>query len=103
MTKPNKQMNNLITLLAQEGIPFEVTTQVFDGGVGSIQICTPSVEDCVIDAISHQYSYGGTRGLIEIMCKYDNDVTGYLTSAEALEHFREAWQRKYSELKRNFK
>ena len=102
MTKPNKQMNHLITLLAQEGIPFEVTVQAFDG-VPSIQICTPNVEDCVIDAISHNYSYGGDAGLIEIMCQYDDDVFGYLTSAEAFEHFKEAWRRKYSEIKQNIK
>lgn len=45
------------------------------------------------DAIQHKYSYGGTRGLIEIMgfpLVDGGDVEGWLTAEQVLEKVKEA-------------
>lgn len=98
------EMNKLIKLLVQHNIPFEamaIKTVDLDayrdewksGKIeyeASIQICSPSVEDCKIDAICHSGSYGHESGLLEIMSAFEPDdgVAGWLTAQEAFEYFR---------------
>lgn len=88
----NKEMNKLIGLLSAKGIPFEVAANVWHDEA-CIFICSPSVEECQLDAVSHYYSYGGQQGLIEIMGCGDaseitgEDVIGWLSAEEALAYF----------------
>lgn len=94
------EMNKLIKLLAEAGIPFTVTAHTFpDFKAGDkaelkayIQVISPSVTDWKIDAIWHPGSYGYESGLLEIMGpsteEYEDGVVGHLTAEEALEHFR---------------
>ena len=87
-----KAMNELIKELIKKGIPFEVTVQSL---FNAISVLTPSIEDPAIDAICHEGSYGGQRGLIEIMYhKLDvqDDVVGYLTPEEAAVCFETAYK-----------
>ena len=62
------------------------------------QICYPNKADCIIDAVSTPFTYGGRDGLIEIMCeKYSSawgwwdDVNGNLTAEESFEFFKKAY------------
>ena len=88
----NKEMNKLIGLLSANGIPFEVAARVWHHEA-CIIICSPSVEECQLDAVSHYYSYGGPQGLIEIMGHgagkriTNYDVVGWLTAQEAIGYF----------------
>lgn len=42
-----------------------------------------------ISVISHKYSYGGDRGLLEIMASFiDNHVKGYMTANEVMEEIK---------------
>ena len=94
------EIERLIPLLAQEGVPFETRKIVF----GSTQICFPNIENCTLDAVSHMGSYGGSQGLIEIMGEGENsdltdhDVIGWLTAEEALNYFLKAESRRLSNL-----
>ena len=88
----NSEMNKLIHLLHENNIPFEVGAEIYhDEAV--IQIFSPSAEDCLLDAVSHYYSYGGRRGLIELMGHGEGeritnyDVVGWLTAKEAIGYF----------------
>lgn len=85
----NKEMNDLIRLLSQSAIPFEVIGYDYDPG--TIQICCPTVECPRCDAVSHRGTYGHTQGLIETMSDMRPDVDGWLTAAEAFEIFKEVW------------
>ena len=88
----NKEMNKLIDLLSAKGIPFEVAADVWHDEA-CIIICSPSVEECRLDAASHYYTYGGQQGLIEVMGHGDDseitsdDVVGWLSAEEALAFF----------------
>lgn len=95
------EMNKLIKLLAKADIPFEVTAHMFPDFEKKkddyemkawVQVVSPSVADCKIDAIYHPGSYGYKEGLLEIMGppteECGDGVVGYLTAEEALEHFR---------------
>ena len=87
------EITKLAVLLAKEDIPFELVA--WDcGGEATIQIASPSKENCVVDAICHKYSYGGKQGLIEVMGSANlnlpnDDVVGWLTANEAFEYFTE--------------
>ncbi len=98
----SKEMNTLIHRLFEAGIPFEVGGQPICGRA-YVQIACPSFEDCAIDAICHEFSYGGNSGLIEIMSAYDEDgdVVGWLAAEDALPYFQTAWNQKYKELVKN--
>lgn len=76
------EIQKLATLLKQNNIPFELDTDVC--GNKDNQIFYPSRENCICDAICHEYSYGGKDGLIEIMglTENDDDVEGYLTAED---------------------
>ena len=80
-------MTKLAVLLAKADIPFELRGQDCSGIYATVQICSPSVDDCRIDAICHQYSYGGNEGLLEILGEGLGDVVGWLNAEEALTYF----------------
>lgn len=85
------ELVKLSSLLAEKGIPFECQT-FFVAGELTVQICSPSIENMEVDAVSHSFSYGGKDGLIEVMGsvnpnKPNYDVVGYLTAEEAIEYF----------------
>lgn len=89
----NHEMNTLIRLLVNEGIPFEVVPIVLVDEP-SLQICYPNSNNCILDAVSHKFSYGGNKGLIELMGEGDitnYDVVGWLTANEALKYFKKAF------------
>ena len=87
----NPEITKLACLLAKANIPFELVA--WDcGGEPTIQIASPSKEHCLVDAVSHRYSYGGTQGLIEVMGSANpnlpvRDVRGWLTANEAFQFF----------------
>lgn len=86
------EMNKLIRLLVEEDIPFEVHPWTTWNGEAVFSICSPSRENCVVDAVSHNFSYGGEDGLIEVMGSANpdhpnDDVVGWLTAEKALIYF----------------
>lgn len=94
MNKKNKlealkmiEMNKLIVLLTQNHVPFEVIPRKYFEQ-SYLQICSPSEENCKIDAVSNSTTYGGTKGLIEIYDWVSDETTGWLTAEGALEQFK---------------
>lgn len=88
-----KEMNKLAFLLGQAKIPFEIYPYCI-GEMAYFQICYPNKENCRIDAVATQFTYGGREGLIEILDETiegeDGDgVIGWLTAEEAFDHFKE--------------
>lgn len=86
-----KEMNLLIKELIANNIPFEIYPFIVLGKP-TFQICFPSKEDCIVDAVSHECSYGGPEGLIEVLGSankdYPNDdAIGWLTAKEAINYF----------------
>lgn len=86
------EMTKLAVLLAQAGIPFELHPWVMNDEP-TIQIVSPSKDDCRVDAVCHHFSYGGQKGLLEVMGSANpnlenDDVVGWLTAEEAFEYFR---------------
>ena len=83
------ELTKLVTLLAKANIPFEIYPFTI-GHSPTFLVASPNAENRVIDAVCHEYSYGGNKGLLEVMAdsivEYD-DVLGYLTAEEAFEHF----------------
>ena len=80
------EINLLVVGLIERGIRFTVTP-VFDGY--KVEWDVPMFSG---DAICHNFSYGGTEGLLEIMgalCNTDDDVEGFLTANEILRRFDE--------------
>lgn len=83
------EMAKLVEKLTQTNIPFEITymdKELFSFGGESIpQIWYPNRKKNVCDVICHKFSYGGDRGLLEMMGlvndEYD-DVEGYLTAED---------------------
>ena len=67
------EMQRLITLLAKNDIPFELTVHPF---TSTIQVWYPTRANSVCDVICHEYSYGGKDGYLEIMGLVDEKVTG---------------------------
>ena len=80
-------MTKLAVLLVKADIPFELRGQISTLDTASVQICSPSVDNCLIDAICHYYSYGGREGLLEIMGVGLEDVVGWLSAEEAFTYF----------------
>lgn len=78
------EMTTLIDMLTSANIPFELTTDCCGNENG--QLWYPSCENNVCDVICHEYSYGGTKGFLEIMGLLDeeeseyDDVIGWLTA-----------------------
>lgn len=81
-----KNIDDLVTMLVISNIPFELRA-VITVDEPSIQICSPSIENCLIDAVSHKFSYGGNEGFIEIMSEFEPDVVGWLDAKAAFKYF----------------
>ena len=86
-----KEIHKLDKLLTDANIPHTFSS-FFDGW----QVCYPTDQHCVLDAIEHLYSYGSDKDLIEIMglIKSDSDnVEGWLSAEEVFEiisnHYKE--------------
>lgn len=80
-------MTKLAALLAKADIPFELRGLTCGNTSATVQICSPSANDCIIDAICHHYSYGGDQGLLEILAAGLDDVIGWLSAEEAFDYF----------------
>ena len=93
MRTPMNEMHRLVKMLVQEEIPFEIYAfhvAEYDGYDSETwQIVSPSKVNQRVDAICHQFSYGGKDGLIEIMSDVQPDVVGWLEADEAIKYFRE--------------
>lgn len=76
------EMITLIDKMISANIPFELTTDVCGNENG--QLWYPSYEHNICDVICHEFSYGGSEGLLEIMGLVDDDcgddVEGWLTA-----------------------
>lgn len=81
-----KEMEKLIAALTALEIPFEVFSDMF----GNDQVWYPTRENPKMDVICHQYSYGGSEGLLEIMGLLTEEesecdsVVGYLDAENVL-------------------
>lgn len=87
------EMNKLMKMLVKAGIPFEIRP-VDVLGEPTLQICSPSVQDCVVDAVCNACAYGGKEGLIEVLGSANpnlpnDDVVGWCTANEAFQYFAE--------------
>lgn len=77
------EMYKLINYLVVAGIPFEVQ-DCWDAP----QVCYPSVDNRICDAVCHAFSYGHERGELEIMGLLTEEeercdgVLGWLTARE---------------------
>lgn len=82
-------IHELTHLLDRLDIPYEEPTELWDGQQIRFNWCDG-------DVICHRGSYGGDAGLLETMgFKMDNDdVSGYLTSFQALEIILHEWNTK---------
>ena len=84
------EMTKLITLLNSESIPYDLVDDVM--GNEDNQIFYPCVEKSICDVICHKYSYGGPKGLLEIMGlvgeEIEDDVEGYLTAEEVFSRIK---------------
>lgn len=87
------EITKLAILLAKENIPFELNAFIILEKP-TIQICSPNKKNAVVDAVCHNFSYGGPQGLIEVLGSRNvnnpnDDVVGWLTAEEAIVYFRE--------------
>ena len=86
------EMSKLVVILAKAGVNFEICPFII-GEKPTFKICSPNKENFEVDAVSHEYSYGGPDGLIEVMGTADEvnapneDVVGWLTAEEAAKYF----------------
>lgn len=92
------EMNKLIEMLNNANIPFELTADILDNE--NNQVWYPSYKNPICDVICHQYSYGGEKGLLEIMgllteeeAEYDS-VIGYLTAENIFKRIEQHYQNK---------
>lgn len=95
-TKFKFQILRLGSMLQADNIPFEIR-KCYDG----YQICYPSKEECVSDAICHSGSYGHQQELLEIMGLVDeeevgNSVEGWLTAEQVFERWQKHWLENHS-------
>ena len=80
------EMEKLIKALEILEIPHEVLPDMW----GNNQVWYPARQGHIMDAICHQYSYGGNEGLLEIMGllteeeEKDDGVVGWLTAEDVL-------------------
>ena len=85
MNEVSDHMIILAAALEMYDIPYEIHPDIFGGP----QIWYPSKAEPVCDVICHQYSYGGTEGLLEIMGlvidDIDDSVEGWLKAGEVFQ------------------
>ena len=76
------EMTTLIDMMNSANIPYELTTDCCGNEFG--QLWYPSRHNNICDVICHEFSYGGSEGLLEIMGLVDDDcdddVEGWLTA-----------------------
>ena len=88
----NKELSKLVVMLSKADIPFDLLTWNMCGE-GALEICSPTKDSgCAVSAVSHMFSYGGSKGLIEVLGSNNphmenDDVVGYLTAEEAFKYF----------------
>ena len=89
----NIELNKLVAELGKAEIPFEIYPyHMMEQDY--FQVCYPNKQNCIIDAVSTPYTYGGKDGLIEIMWESRweaDDVLGWLTAEETFPYFLEAF------------
>ncbi len=79
-----KELNKLRELLEKNNIDY--TNKSIIGENDGIDI---DYKDYEISVISHPFSYGGNRGLLEIMASFiENEVKGYLTAEEVMKEIK---------------
>lgn len=87
------EMQKLIEMLADAGIPFQVTSCW-----GTPQVCYPSDAERVCDAVCHSNSYGYSEDLLEIMglvdSAADDDVEGWLTAEEVFSRIQKDYEKR---------
>ena len=88
------EMTRLAILLAKADIPFELNAIQDSIDSFSVQIVSPSINICKIDAVCHKRSYGGKNGLLEVWCDDEyivpNKCVGWLEAEEAFKYFEKA-------------
>ena len=76
------ELKKLAELLTNANIPFEFNSIFGEDD----QICYPSYDNRICDAVCHEFSYGHEKGLLEIIGlvneEADDDVEGWLTAKE---------------------
>ena len=82
------ELNKLAVMLARAGIPFEIKAFNIDK-MATWSIVYPCDALKKISAVSHQYSYGGRSGLIEILEIERNEAVGFLSAESAFEWFKD--------------
>jgi hypothetical protein len=90
-TKFGFQILRLGSMLQSANIPFELR-DCWEG----YQICYPSKEECISDAVCHAGSYGHEKGLLEMMGLIDEEevgdsVEGWLTAEQVFERWQKHW------------
>lgn len=80
------ELNKLAVMLARAGIPFEIKAFNIDKEA-TWSIVYPCDALKKISSVSHQFSYGGDKGLIEIWRIRSNETIGYLNAKAAFEYF----------------
>ena len=89
------EMKKLIVMLREAKIPFELTEDVCKNPAN--QVWYPCREESVCDVICHEFSYGGTEGLLEIMGLVDEnsedfEFEGYLTADEVYRRIKRHYE-----------
>jgi hypothetical protein len=90
------EMDKLIRLMGNSIIPHEI---VMHEPTHTLAIVYPSRKNYVCDAVCHEYSYGGSLGLLEIMGlvgdDIPDDVEGWLTAEEVFNRIRKHYCENY--------
>ena len=77
------EMEKLMSALTTYNIPYETSIDCTGKG---LQVWYPSRDNSICDVICHEWSYGGSEGLLEMMGLVPDDwgdsVQGYLTAEE---------------------
>jgi len=86
------EMEKLINLMDDAGIPYDVRTLW-----GGPQILYPNTDNCICDAVCHSFSYGHQEGLLEIMGLVDEEevgdsVEGWLTGKQVFDRIKKNWE-----------
>lgn len=79
-----EELNKLRELLEKNNIDYTNKSNVSKND--GIDI---NYKDYEISVISHKFSYGGNRGLLEIMASFiEGEVKGYLTAEEVMKEIK---------------
>lgn len=90
------EMIKLIKLLKESEIPFESDID----GFGSVQVFYPNIDNPICDVICNAYSFGGDRGLLEMMGLVEDEdgdsVEGHLWAEEVFERIKEHYEKVFT-------